>query len=126
MTIKPVMQFSTKTLNSTRVEGLQMIEKLAFSQKPTRPTIMLKKLSLNGETLAEVGEKRLSNGLMFETYNANGSKIKLIKNIFGELLAFKTNIQNYPFNPHKLVENMKDTIRYKFASFYHIEPYYKK
>lgn len=120
MTIKPVMQFTTRTFNSPKVNGLQLVEKLAYTEKPTRPTIMTKRLSMGEKTLAEFSQKELGNGLKLETYNANGNTVKLVKNKLGEFLAFRTNIEDYRFGPYKLVEHMQDAIRAKFSSF--LEP----
>lgn len=120
MTIKPVMQFATQTFKSPSVNGLQLVEKLHYIQKPTRPTIMTKKLSMDGKTLAEFSQKELGNGLKLETYESNGSTIKLVKNKFGDFIAFKTNIEDYRFGPQKLVEHMQEAIRAKFSSF--LEP----
>ncbi len=121
MTIKPVMQFTTRTFKSPSVNGLQLVEKLHYAEKPTRPTIMTSRLSMGSETLAEFSQKELGNGLKLETYNANGNKIQLIKNKIGEFVAFKTNIEDVRIDPQHLVENMKAAVKSKFSSFFNPE-----
>lgn len=121
MTIKPVMQIATRTFKSPVVDGLQLVEKLHYTEKPTRPTIMTKKLSMDGKTLAEFSQKELGNGLKLETYDANGSTIKLVKDKFGDFLAFKTNIEDSHIEKQHLVENMQNALRSKFASFFNPE-----
>lgn len=117
---------TTKTFHSPSVNGLHVVEKLAFAEKPTRPTIMSKKLVLGKKTLAEVSIKELSNGLKFESYNSSGDTIKLIKDKFGNYLSFKSNIKNYNFDPKRLVENMKLTIRQKLSSVHNNDLYIRK
>lgn len=110
------MNFTTKTIESCNIKGLKLVEQLAFVNKPSRPTIMSKKLSLDNKTLAEFSIKELSDGSKLETYESDGYKVKLVKNKYGDFIKFRTN-QETTQPPETLVDRIQVAIKTKFTNF---------
>lgn len=124
--IKPVMQFSTRQFNSPTIEGLSMIEKIGFTEKPTMPSIIKKKMTMGDKVLAEYSSEALGNGMKREKLFSNGDSIEFVRDKLGDITSFESNIENYAFSKERLIENIKTAIIDKFSSFFHLENFISK
>lgn len=120
MAIGP-MKFSTRQFTSASVNGLNLVEQIGFVERPTRPTIISKKMSMGDKVLAEFYSENLANGLKHEKYNSNGCTLEFTSDKFGNFISFDTNIKDYQFGRVKLIENIRNAIKSKFESFFEPE-----
>ena len=95
---------SGKLTRRPRIESVQFIK--TKDETETASLIANKESSV----LGEYNGKSFENSSKFEIYKLHEDVIKLIKDRFGTIIAFKTNVKNSKLNNDRLYDNFKTAL----------------
>lgn len=103
-----------KVFNSTRVDGVRLIEQKFTPQTGSYPLISVNKILDGTKVNAECTIKEFANGSRLEIYKMKDTVLKFVKNKFGEILSFKYHGAGEKGNIPR--ENIIENIKLSFAS----------
>ncbi len=72
----------------------------------------------NNGIKAAYSSKRFANGSKFEVYRFSDEIIKILKDKFGQIKAFKSTASEHNGTPEKIYENTKEAMRNKTHHFF--------
>lgn len=105
------------TFNSPKTYNSRLINSKYYTTSPLNPKIETNKIiNSNGKNI-EFSIRKFDNGKKFELYKLPDEVIKVIKNKFGEIKAFKSSIDQHNENPYKTYENAKASMNAQIKSF---------
>lgn len=108
-----ILNKKVATFNSPHTEGLKIVNTRYFDDKGSvlNPKIETHQFIDKNSIQARYESKKFENGDRFELYQTPEQEIKLIKNRFGEIKAFKSNLPaRRNFQPH-LIERVQNFIK---------------
>lgn len=103
--------------NSPEISGLRMINTKYYKTTPRNPRIETNQIIGKNGNPIEFSIKKFDNGDKFELYKLPDEVIKILKNKFGEIKAFKSSIKQHNDNPQKTYENAKLSMRSQVCNF---------
>lgn len=115
-TAQPLLKKCT-TFNSPNLTNYKMVNTKYYSKTPLNPNIETNKFVTPEGINTEFSSKTFQNGYKFEIYRLPDEVIKVLKNKFGEIKAFKSSIEQHNQNPARSYENVKDAMRSKTHNF---------
>lgn len=103
--------------NSSRTPGYLMTNTKYYTKTPLMPKIESHKFSTKDGIKCEYSSKTFQDKSKLEVFRLPDEVIKVVKNRFGEIKAFKSSIEQHNFNPDKTYEKAKEVISSKTRSF---------
>lgn len=112
--IKKVSKFS-----SPDVDDFKMIHSKYYhpDKSPLNPEIETLQFTNSDKVQTEFSSRKFQNGCRFEVYKLPDEIIKVFKNKFGEIKAFKSSIEQHNQTPSRTYENVKDAMRAQTHNF---------
>lgn len=110
----------TKTVpfNSLKTNTSTLINSKYYTNNILNPKIETNKIiNSNGKNI-EFSSKKFENGNIFELYKLPDEIIKVIKNKFGEIKAFKSSIPQHNEMPSHTYERAKEAMASQFHRFF--------
>lgn len=106
------------TFHSANIDGAKMVNTRYFTKNPLSPQIESHQfIDGNKGVYSEFSSKTFANGNKLEIYKLPDEIIKVVKNKFGEIKAFKSSIEQHNSNPERTYEKAKDAMRAKTRNF---------
>ena len=105
------------TFNSPRNTGSRMINTKYYTNSLLNPRIETHLILNKNSNKIEFSSKKFDNGDKFELYKLPDRMIKIVKNQFGEIKAFKSSISQHNENPMRTSENAKSIIASQTRNF---------
>lgn len=104
---------------SPKFDGLKMIHSHYHkpNKSPLNPEIETLQFINNEKIQSEFSTRKFQNGDRFEVYRLPDEVIKVLKNKFGEIKAFKSSIAQHNHKPAIAYENAKNAMRSKTHNF---------
>ena len=108
------------TFVSPRVHGLKMVNAKYYNTSGNLLNPNIETFTINNRdgVISEFSSKRFQDGSKFEIYRLPDEIIKVFKNKFGEIKAFKSSIEQHNTQPESIYENVKNTMRSKTHNFF--------
>lgn len=108
------------TFVSPRVPDLKLVNTKYYNNSGSlfNPNIETFTIKNGSGAITEFSSKRFSDGSRFEIYKLPDEIIKVLKNRFGEIKAFKSTIEQHNSQPEEIYENVKNTMRSKTHNFF--------
>lgn len=107
----------TTIFNSPHIDTLKMVNNKYYSKTPLNPEIETHKIMSPKGIHSEFSSKTFTNGSKFEVYRLSDEIIKVAKNRFGEIKAFKSNIKQHNLDPMRIYENVKKAMHSQIHNF---------
>jgi len=97
-------------LYNSEQKGLKILSRKFYdnSLSVKRPKIECCEIMDKSGITAQFSTKMFKNGNRFEVYRVCGDVIKIIKNKFGEIQNFSTNVKQKVLSPEHLLRNIQD------------------
>ena len=105
------------TFNSPRTYSSKLINSKYYTENALAPKIETSQIISSKGKNIEFSIKKFDNGEKFELYKLPDEIIKVIKNKFGEIKAFKSSIEQHNENPYKTYENAKESMNAQIKNF---------
>ena len=112
----PLLKKSVE-FNSSRTPGYRMTNTKYYTKSPLMPKIESHKFSTRDGIKCEFSTKSFQDGSKLDVFRLPDEIIKVVKNRFGEIKAFKSSIEQHNSNPEKTYEKAKDVISAKTRNF---------
>lgn len=108
------------TFVSPRVPDLKLVNTKYYNNSGSlfNPNIETFTIKNGSGAITEFSSKRFSDGSRFEIYKLPDEIIKVLKNKFGEIKAFKSTVEQHNRQPEEIYENVKNTMRSKTHNFF--------
>ncbi len=108
------------TFVSPRVPDLKLVNTKYYNNSGSlfNPNIETFTIKNGSGAITEFSSKRFSDGSRFEIYKLPDEIIKVLKNRFGEIKAFKSTVEQHNRQPEEIYENVKNTMRSKTHNFF--------
>lgn len=103
--------------NSSRTPGYRMTNTKYYTKSPLMPKIESHKFSTRDGIKCEFSTKSFQDGSKLDVLRLPDEIIKVVKNRFGEIKAFKSSIEQHNSNPEKTYEKAKEVISAKTRNF---------
>ncbi|HIS83234.1 hypothetical protein KID03_09460 [bacterium] len=103
--------------NSSRTPGYRMTNTKYYTKSPLMPKIESHKFSTRDGIKCEFSTKSFQDGSKLDVFRLPDEIIKVVKNRFGEIKAFKSSIEQHNSNPEKTYEKAKEVISAKTRNF---------
>ena len=103
--------------NSSRTPGYRMTNTKYYTKSPLMPKIESHKFSTRDGIKCEFSTKSFQDGSKLDVFRLSDEIIKVVKNRFGEIKAFKSSIEQHNSNPEKTYEKAKEVISAKTRNF---------
>ena len=103
--------------NSSRTPGYRMTNTKYYTKSPLMPKIESHKFSTTDRIKCEFSTKSFQDGSKHDVFRLPDEIIKVVKNRFGEIKAFKSSIEQHNSNPEKTYEKAKEVISAKTRNF---------
>ena len=117
--LKNAVQLLKKSIefNSSRTPGYRMTNTKYYTKSPLMPKIESHKFSTRDGIKCEFSTKSFQDGSKLDVFRLPDEIIKVVKNRFGEIKAFKSSIEQHNSNPEKTYEKAKEVISAKTRNF---------
>lgn len=112
----PLLKKSVE-FNSSRTPGYRMTNTKYYTKSPLMPKIESHKFSTRDGIKCEFSTKSFQDGSKLDVFRLPDEIIKVVKNRFGEIKAFKSSIEQHNYNPEKTYEKAKEVISSKTRNF---------
>ncbi len=112
----PLLKKSVE-FNSSRTPGYRMTNTKYYTKSPLMPKIESHKFSTRDGIKCEFSTKSFQDGSKLDVFRLPDEIIKVVKNRFGEIKAFKSSIEQHNSNPEKTYEKAKEVISAKTRNF---------
>lgn len=112
----PLLKKSVE-FNSSRTPGYRMTNTKYYTKSPLMPKIESHKFSTRDGIKCEFSTKSFQDGSKLDVFKLPDEIIKVVKNRFGEIKAFKSSIEQHNSNPEKTYEKAKEVISAKTRNF---------
>ncbi len=112
----PLLKKSVE-FNSSRTPGYRMTNTKYYTKSPLMPKIESHKFSTRDGIKCEFSTKSFQDGSKLDVLRLPDEIIKVVKNRFGEIKAFKSSIEQHNSNPEKTYEKAKEVISAKTRNF---------
>ena len=112
----PLLKKSVE-FNSSRTPGYRMTNTEYYTKSPLMPKIESHKFSTRDGIKCEFSTKSFQDGSKLDVLRLPDEIIKVVKNRFGEIKAFKSSIEQHNSNPEKTYEKAKEVISAKTRNF---------
>ncbi len=108
------------TFVSPRVPDLKLVNTKYYNNSGSlfNPNIETFTIKNGSGAITEFSSKRFDDGSKFEIYKLPDEIIKIFKNRFGEIKAFKSTVEQHNRQPEEIYENVKNTMRSKTHNFF--------
>lgn len=108
------------TFVSPRVPDLKLVNTKYYNNSGSlfNPNIETFTIKNGSGAITEFSSKRFNDGSRFEIYKLPDEIIKVLKNKFGEIKAFKSTVEQHNRQPEEIYENVKNTMRSKTHNFF--------
>ena len=103
--------------NSSHTPGYRMTNTKYYTKSPLMPKIESHKFSTRDGIKCEFSTKSFQDGSKLDVFRLPDEIIKVVKNRFGEIKAFKSSIEQHNSNPEKTYEKAKEVISAKTRNF---------
>ena len=103
--------------NSSRTPGYRMTNTKYYTKSPLMPKLESHKFSTRDGIKCEFSTKSFQDGSKLDVFRLPDEIIKVVKNRFGEIKAFKSSIEQHNSNPEKTYEKAKEVISAKTRNF---------
>ena len=90
---------------------------MPYTKSPLMPKIESHKFSTRDGIKCEFSTKSFQDGSKLDVFRLPDEIIKVVKNRFGEIKAFKSSIEQHNSNPEKTYEKAKEVISAKTRNF---------
>lgn len=94
----PLLKKSVE-FNSSRTPGYRMTNTKYYTKSPLMPKIESHKFSTRDGIKCEFSTKSFQDGSKLDVFRLPDEIIKVVKNRFGEIKAFKSSIEQHNSNP---------------------------
>ena len=112
----PLLKKSVE-FNSSRTPGYRMTNTKYYTKSPLMPKIESHNFSTRDGIKCEFSTKSFQDGSKLDVFRLPDEIIKVVKNRFGEIKAFKSSIEQHNSNPEKTYEKAKEVISAKTRNF---------
>ncbi len=112
----PLLKKSVE-FNSSRTPGYIMTNTKYYTTPPLKLEIESHRFSTKDGIKCEYSSKTFQDKSKLEVFRLPDEVIKVVKNRFGEIKAFKSSIKQHNLNPDKTYEKAKDVISSKTHAF---------
>ena len=112
----PLLKKSVEFKRS-RTPGYRMTNTKYYTKSPLMPKIESHKFSTRDGIKCEFSTKSFQDGSKLDVFRLPDEIIKVVKNRFGEIKAFKSSIEQHNSNPEKTYEKAKEVISAKTRNF---------
>lgn len=116
MTTVTKLLSKTTQFNSTRVSDYVLTNKRYYTKSPYRPVIEEQVLSDN-KNITRCSFMRRPNGLSLNVLEANGEFIKVLRDKFGKVLSYKSNVNFRPEDLERVYKNTTELVRSRLENF---------
>lgn len=108
------------TFVSPRVPDLKLVNTKYYNNSGSlfNPNIETFTIKNGSGAITEFSSKRFNDGSRFEIYKLPDEIIKVLKNKFGEIKAFKSTVEQHNRQPEEIYENVKNTMSSKTHNFF--------
>ncbi len=108
------------TFVSPRVPDLKLVNTKYYNNSGSlfNPNIETFTITNGSGAITEFSSKRFNDGSRFEIYKLPDEIVKVLKNRFGEIKAFKSTVEQHNRQPEEIYENVKNTMRSKTHNFF--------
>ncbi len=108
------------TFVSPRVPDLKLVNTKYYNNSGSlfNPNIETFTIKNGSGAITEFSSKRFNDGSRFEIYKLPDEIVKVLKNRFGEIKAFKSTVEQHNRQPEEIYENVKNTMRSKTHNFF--------
>lgn len=105
---------------SPRVPDLKLVNTKYYNNSGSlfNPNIETFTITNGSGAITEFSSKRFNDGSRFEIYKLPDEIVKVLKNRFGEIKAFKSTVEQHNRQPEEIYENVKNTMRSKTHNFF--------